>query len=106
MLQNFLDLYVVPLDKQMAREPFEGDNLRVSHQVLETVAEVEKAFEAAQASVELLAFRSTVVETASAVPPGKALEIGLWVANGKVWVKGVILSGVAAARISPSFGVR
>ncbi len=47
-----------------------------------------------------------MVETASAVPPGKALEIGLWVANGKVWVKGVILSGVAAARISPSFGVR
>jgi hypothetical protein len=34
------------------------------------------------------------------------LEIGLWVANGKVWVKGVILSGVAAARTAPSFGVR
>jgi hypothetical protein len=47
-----------------------------------------------------------LVETASAVPPGKALEIGLWVANGKVWVKGVILSGVAAARTAPSFGVR
>ncbi len=47
-----------------------------------------------------------MVETASAVPPGKALEIGLWVANGQVWVKGVIISGVAAARISPSFGLR
>ena len=47
-----------------------------------------------------------LVETASAVPPGKALAIGLWVASGKVWVKGVIISGVAAARISPSFGVR
>jgi hypothetical protein len=46
-----------------------------------------------------------LVETASAVPAGKALEIGLWVANGKIWVKGVILSGVATRRAS-SFGVR
>ena len=46
-----------------------------------------------------------LVETASAVPPGKALEIGLWVASGKIWVKGVILSGVAT-HSAPSFGVR
>jgi hypothetical protein len=46
-----------------------------------------------------------LVETASVVPAGKALEIGLWVANGKVWVKGVIISGVAT-RSAPSFGVR
>ena len=46
-----------------------------------------------------------LVETASPVPPGKALEIGLWVASGKIWVKGVIISGVAT-RTSPSFGVR
>jgi PilZ domain len=47
-----------------------------------------------------------LVETASAVPPGKALELGLWLANDKVWVKGMILSGVAAARTAQSFGVR
>jgi hypothetical protein len=46
-----------------------------------------------------------LVETASPVPPEKALKIGLWVASGKIWVKGVILSGVAA-RTAPSFGVR
>ena len=46
-----------------------------------------------------------LVETASAVRPGKALEIGLWVASGKIWVKGVILSGVVT-RSAPSFGVR
>jgi hypothetical protein len=46
-----------------------------------------------------------LVETASAVPAGKALEIGLWVASGKLWVKGVIISGVAT-RSAPSFGVR
>ena len=46
-----------------------------------------------------------LVETASAVPTGKALEIGLWVTSGKIWVKGIILSGVVT-RSSPSFGVR
>jgi hypothetical protein len=46
-----------------------------------------------------------LVETASPVPAGKALEIGLWVASGKIWVKGVIISGVAT-RSAPSFGVR
>ena len=46
-----------------------------------------------------------LVETASAVPPGKALEIGLWVSSGKIWVKGVIISGVATSS-APSFGVR
>jgi hypothetical protein len=45
-----------------------------------------------------------LVETASAVPAGKALEIGLWLASGKIWVKGVILTGVATR--SASFGVR
>ncbi len=46
-----------------------------------------------------------LVETASAVPVGQTLEIGLWVATGKIWVKGVILSGVAM-RSASSFGVR
>jgi hypothetical protein len=46
-----------------------------------------------------------LVETASAVPAGKILEIGLWLASGKIWVKGVIISGVAT-RSAPSFGVR
>jgi hypothetical protein len=46
-----------------------------------------------------------LVETAGAVPAGKALEIGLWVASGKIWVKGVIISGVAT-RSAPTFGVR
>jgi PilZ domain len=46
-----------------------------------------------------------LVETASAVPAGKVLEIGLWVSSGKIWVKGVILSGVVI-RSAPSFGVR
>src|SRR5258708_38913589 len=46
-----------------------------------------------------------LVETAGAVHAGKALEIGLWVASGKIWVKGVIISGVGT-RSAPTSGVR
>ncbi len=35
-----------------------------------------------------------LVETASPVKPGAKVEIGLWVPNGKIWVKGFALSGV------------
>jgi hypothetical protein len=45
-----------------------------------------------------------MVETVGVVPMGKALEIGLWVASDKIWVKGIILSGVATR--SSSFGIR
>jgi hypothetical protein len=45
------------------------------------------------------------VETATPVPTGVKLEIGLWVANGKIWVKGMILNGIVT-RSNPSFGVR
>jgi hypothetical protein len=46
-----------------------------------------------------------LVETASSVPPNKALEIGLWLASGQIWVKGVVINGVAT-RITPSYGTR
>ncbi|MGB9205375.1 MAG: PilZ domain-containing protein [Terriglobales bacterium] len=46
-----------------------------------------------------------LVETASPVAAGKALEIGLWVANGNIWVKGITLSGIST-RSSASFGIR
>jgi len=46
-----------------------------------------------------------LVETAGVVPSGKTLAIGLWVASGRIWVKGVTISGVVT-RSSPSYGVR
>jgi len=46
-----------------------------------------------------------LVETASPVKPGAKVEIGLWLANGKVWVKGFALSGVVT-RSGPATGVR
>jgi PilZ domain-containing protein len=45
------------------------------------------------------------VETATPVPSGVNVEVGLWLANGKIWIKGLILTGIVT-KSSPSFGVR
>ncbi|MFZ0730812.1 MAG: PilZ domain-containing protein [Candidatus Sulfotelmatobacter sp.] len=46
-----------------------------------------------------------LVETANPVKAGAKVEIGLWVPNGKIWVKGFALSGVVT-RSGPATGVR
>ncbi len=46
-----------------------------------------------------------LVETANPVKPGAKVEIGLWLPNGKVWVKGFALSGVVT-RNKPANEVR
>lgn len=46
-----------------------------------------------------------LVETATPIKPGAKVEIGLWVPNGKIWVKGFALSGVVT-RSGPASGVR
>jgi hypothetical protein len=46
-----------------------------------------------------------LVETANPVRSGAKVEIGLWLANGKIWVKGFALSGVVT-RSGPASGVR
>jgi hypothetical protein len=46
-----------------------------------------------------------LVETASPVKSGAKVEIGLWLANGKIWVKGFALSGIVT-RSGPATGVR
>ena len=46
-----------------------------------------------------------LVETAKPVKSGANVEIGLWVANGKIWVKGFVLSGIVT-RSAPTTGVR
>jgi hypothetical protein len=45
------------------------------------------------------------VETATPIESGIALGIGLWLANDKVWVKGMALNGIVT-RSSPCFGAR
>ncbi len=46
-----------------------------------------------------------LVETASPVHPGAKVEIGLWVPNGKIWVKGFAINGIVT-RSAGSAGVR
>jgi PilZ domain len=45
------------------------------------------------------------VETAATIATGAKLEIGLWVATGKIWIKGLVLNGVVT-RANPSVGAR
>jgi cobalt-zinc-cadmium efflux system outer membrane protein len=66
LVQDFLDLFVLPLRKEIARDQFEADTLRVAHRALQVAAEAEQAFVAAQASGQLVQFRRTVVETSQA----------------------------------------
>ncbi|MGE5084055.1 MAG: PilZ domain-containing protein [Acidobacteriota bacterium] len=46
-----------------------------------------------------------LVEAASGVRPGAEVEIGLWLPNGKIWVKGFALNGIVT-RSGPATGVR
>jgi hypothetical protein len=50
-------------------------------------------------------FGGCQVETASHISGGAKVEIGLWVASGKIWVKGLALNGVVT-RSGPAGGVR
>jgi hypothetical protein len=45
------------------------------------------------------------IETATPVKSGSDVEVGLWVANGKIWVKGMILNGIVI-KSNPCFGIR
>ena len=46
-----------------------------------------------------------LVETASPVKPGAQVEIGLWVPNGKIWIKGFALTGIVT-RTAGTNGLR
>ena len=46
-----------------------------------------------------------LVETATPVKPGAKVDVGLWLANGKIWVKGFAISGTVT-RTGRTSGVR
>jgi hypothetical protein len=46
-----------------------------------------------------------LAECPAMIDPGKNIEIGLWVANGTVWIKGIVLTGIVT-QSTPSSGVR
>jgi cobalt-zinc-cadmium efflux system outer membrane protein len=66
LVQDFLDLFVLPLRKEIARDQFEADTLRVAHRALQVAAEAEQAFVTVQASAQLVELRRTVVQTTEA----------------------------------------
>ena len=45
------------------------------------------------------------IETSSTISGGAKVEIGLWVASGKIWVKGMALNGVVT-QSAPAAGIR
>ncbi len=45
------------------------------------------------------------MEAATGVKAGAEVEIGLWLPNGKIWVKGFALNGIVT-RSGPATGVR
>jgi cobalt-zinc-cadmium efflux system outer membrane protein len=78
LVQDFLDLFVLPLRKRIAREQFEADILRVAHQALEAAAEVSREVVATEAAARLVAFRQDVVDATlgSATLADKQLAAG------------------------------
>jgi hypothetical protein len=46
-----------------------------------------------------------LAECPAMIEPGKNIQIGLWVANGTVWIKGIVLTGIVT-QSTPSSGVR
>ncbi|HYW38612.1 MAG TPA: PilZ domain-containing protein [Terriglobales bacterium] len=96
-----------PFEPDLFRSQLESDRRRFQRMKCYVAVEIhiEGVEEPVWGNLVNVGRGGCLVETASPVPVGKALEIGLWVANGKIWVKGVILSGVAT-RSAPSFGVR
>jgi cobalt-zinc-cadmium efflux system outer membrane protein len=64
LVQEFVDLFTLPLRKRVAQEQFIADTLRVAHEALSTAAEVRKAFSEVQARQQLVELRRRVLEAA------------------------------------------
>jgi cobalt-zinc-cadmium efflux system outer membrane protein len=64
-MQDFLDVFMLPLRKRIATAQFDVQVLRVAQAALETVADVQKEFANVQASAAMLAYRKTVIEATS-----------------------------------------
>lgn len=66
LVQNFVDLFTLPLRKRVAREQFMADTLRVAHEALATAAEVRKTFSQVQALQQLVELRRMALQAAEA----------------------------------------
>jgi cobalt-zinc-cadmium efflux system outer membrane protein len=66
LVQNFVELFTLPLRKRVAQEQFVADTLRVAHEALATAAEVRKAFREVQALQQLVELRRMALRAAEA----------------------------------------
>lgn len=66
LVQDFVNLFTLPLRKRVAREQFMADTLRVAHEALATAAEVRKAYTEVQALQQLVELRRMVLQAAEA----------------------------------------
>ncbi|MBZ4415314.1 TolC family protein [Myxococcus sp. RHSTA-1-4] len=66
LVQEFVDLFTLPLRKRVAQEQFVADTLRVAHEALATAAEVRKTFSEVQARQQLVELRRMVLHAAEA----------------------------------------
>jgi cobalt-zinc-cadmium efflux system outer membrane protein len=64
LVQNFVELFTLPLRKRVAREQFVADTLRVAHEALATAAEVRRAFREVQALQQLVELRRMALRAA------------------------------------------
>lgn len=66
LVEDFLDLFFIPLRKRIAETAFEGAKLRVSGAVIDLASQVRTAVYRLQMAAQSLEMRRTVVEAASA----------------------------------------
>ena len=64
IVQEFLDLFTLPLRKKIAKERFHAAILRVAHQAFQVAVEVSKQFASVQAAQQILEYRRTVANAA------------------------------------------
>src|SRR6266478_543074 len=62
LVQEFIDILLLPLRKRMAAAQFEAAKLRVGHEILTTAAEVRAAFYEHQGDDQLVDLRETVAD--------------------------------------------
>jgi outer membrane protein, heavy metal efflux system len=66
LVENFLDLFLLPLRKRMAEAEFQAETLRVAHAVLEVAAETSKEFAQVQAGEQTVALMQSLAQGADA----------------------------------------
>jgi len=63
LVQDFLDLFMLPLRKRIAQEQFATDVLRVSNEAIQVASRASQEYLALQAAEQLVEMQQTIVET-------------------------------------------